>query len=119
MQLLPVPFPPPITPPDDLVDSLMNIIRHRETEYLTSLQVDSFATSHDSETHEATCRILSVILRQIDGFEQDKKVVVIAATNRKQDLDPALLSRFDSMITFGLPDQHTRQEIAAQNMQNT
>lgn len=28
---------------------------------------------------------------QIDGFEQDKKVVVIAATNRKQDLDPALL----------------------------
>lgn len=77
-------------------------------------EVDSFATSRDSETHEATRRILSVILRQIDGFEQDKKVVVIAATNRKQDLDPALLSRFDSMITFGLPDQQTRQEIAAQ-----
>lgn len=77
---------------------------------------------------------------QIDGFEQDKKVVVIAATNRKQDLDPALIryavaltslykiidlgfsdsfyfcsfSRFDSMIMFGLPDQQTRQEIAAQ-----
>ncbi|KAI8007702.1 Protein PIN-LIKES 6 [Camellia lanceoleosa] len=50
----------------------------------------------------------------IDGFEQEKKVVVIAATNRKQDLDPALISRFDSMITFGLPDQQTRQEIAAQ-----
>ncbi|CAH1448241.1 unnamed protein product [Lactuca virosa] len=78
------------------------------------LEVDSFATARDSETHEATRRILSVILRQIDGFEQDKKVVVIAATNRKQDLDPALLSRFDSMITFGLPDQQTRQEIAAQ-----
>ncbi|KAI3495164.1 hypothetical protein L1887_37371 [Cichorium endivia] len=77
-------------------------------------EVDSFATARDSETHEATRRILSVILRQIDGFEQDKKVVVIAATNRKQDLDPALLSRFDSMITFGLPDQQTRQEIAAQ-----
>lgn len=28
---------------------------------------------------------------QIDGFEQEKKVVVIAATNRKQDLDPALI----------------------------
>ncbi|CAL5414349.1 unnamed protein product [Camellia sinensis] len=64
--------------------------------------------------HEATRRILSVLLRQIDGFEQEKKVVVIAATNRKQDLDPALISRFDSMITFGLPDQQTRQEIAAQ-----
>ncbi|KAF5728896.1 P-loop containing nucleoside triphosphate hydrolases superfamily protein isoform 1 [Tripterygium wilfordii] len=77
-------------------------------------EVDSFAVARDSEMHEATRRILSVLLRQIDGFEQDKKVVVIAATNRKQDLDPALISRFDSMITFGLPDQQNRQEIAAQ-----
>ncbi|XP_022855386.1 spermatogenesis-associated protein 5-like isoform X1 [Olea europaea var. sylvestris] len=77
-------------------------------------EVDSLATARDTETHEATRRILSVLLRQIDGFEQENKVVVVAATNRKQDLDPALLSRFDSMITFGLPDQQTRQEIAAQ-----
>ncbi|KAI3456506.1 hypothetical protein Pfo_013169 [Paulownia fortunei] len=77
-------------------------------------EVDSVATARDSETHEATRRVLSVLLRQIDGFEQEKKVVVIAATNRKQDLDPALLSRFDSMITFGLPDQQTREAIVAQ-----
>ncbi|KAL2931265.1 hypothetical protein RDABS01_036675 [Bienertia sinuspersici] len=77
-------------------------------------EVDSFAIARDSEMHEATRRILSVLLRQIDGFEQDKKVVVIAATNRKQDIDPALISRFDSMIFFGLPDQQNRQEIAAQ-----
>ncbi|XP_073039071.1 uncharacterized protein [Primulina eburnea] len=77
-------------------------------------EVDSVATARDSETHEATRRLLSVLLRQIDGFEQDKEVVVVAATNRKQDLDPALLSRFDSMIAFGLPDHQTRQEIASQ-----
>ncbi|KAK4439391.1 Cell division cycle protein 48AF [Sesamum alatum] len=77
-------------------------------------EVDSVATARDSETHEATRRLLSVLLRQIDGFEQEKKVVVIAATNRKQDLDPAMLSRFDSMITFGLPDQQTREAIVAQ-----
>ncbi|XP_020553980.1 spermatogenesis-associated protein 5 [Sesamum indicum] len=77
-------------------------------------EVDSVATARDSETHEATRRLLSVLLRQIDGFEQEMKVVVIAATNRKQDLDPALLSRFDSMITFGLPDQQTREAIVAQ-----
>ncbi|OEL20949.1 hypothetical protein BAE44_0018032 [Dichanthelium oligosanthes] len=70
--------------------------------------VDSFAIARDSEMHEATRRILSVILRQfhtvhlsiilymfvfvkIDGFEQDRRVVVIAATNRKEDLDPALI----------------------------
>ncbi|KAB1201556.1 Proteasome-activating nucleotidase [Morella rubra] len=77
-------------------------------------EIDSFAVARDTEMHEATRRILSVLLRQIDGFEQDKKVVVIAATNRKQDLDPALISRFDSMITFGLPDKQNRREIAAQ-----
>ncbi|CAN6479153.1 unnamed protein product [Victoria cruziana] len=77
-------------------------------------EVDSFAATRDSEMHEATRRILSVLLRQIDGFEQDKRVVVIAATNRKQDLDPALMSRFDSVITFGLPDHKDRQKIIMQ-----
>ncbi|KAF9587539.1 hypothetical protein IFM89_003997 [Coptis chinensis] len=79
-------------------------------------EIDSFASSRDDGMHEATRRILSVLLRQIDGFEQEKKVVVIAATNRKEDLDPALIRqiRFDSMIEFGLPDQQNRQEIAAQ-----
>ncbi|KAL5729839.1 hypothetical protein ACHQM5_002735 [Ranunculus cassubicifolius] len=77
-------------------------------------EIDSFAAARDDGMHEATRRILSVLLRQIDGFEQDKRVVVIAATNRKEDLDPALINRFDSMVTFGLPDEQTRQEIAAQ-----
>lgn len=77
-------------------------------------EIDSLAVARDGEIHEATRRLLSVLLRQIDGFEQEKKVVVVAATNRKQDLDPALVSRFDSMITFSLPDHQTRQEIAAQ-----
>ncbi|OMO76894.1 hypothetical protein CCACVL1_15353 [Corchorus capsularis] len=77
-------------------------------------EVDAFAITRDGEIHEATRRLLSVLLRQIDGFEQDKKVVVIAATNRKQDLDPALISRFDSLIEFGLPDEQNRREIAAQ-----
>ncbi|CAN1157192.1 Cell division control protein 48 [Linum perenne] len=77
-------------------------------------EVDSFAVTRDGKMHEATRRILSVLLRQIDGFEQDKKVVVIAATNRKQDLDPALISRFDSVITFGLPEHSDRQQIIGQ-----
>ncbi|KAG6552815.1 hypothetical protein Mapa_005763 [Marchantia paleacea] len=81
-------------------------------------EIDSLATVRDSEMHEATRRMLSVLLRQMDGFEQDSKIVVIAATNRKQDLDPALLSRFDSSILFNLPDLVTRQDIAAQYAQH-
>ncbi|RRT56526.1 hypothetical protein B296_00047800, partial [Ensete ventricosum] len=77
-------------------------------------EVDSFAASRCNGMHEATRRILSVLLRQIDGFEKESQVIVIAATNRKQDLDPALISRFDSMISFSLPDQQTREGIAAQ-----
>ncbi|KAH7278482.1 hypothetical protein KP509_38G043700 [Ceratopteris richardii] len=77
-------------------------------------EIDSLATTRDNDMHEATRRMLSVLLRQIDGFEQENRVVVIAATNRKEDLDPALISRFDSSITFDLPDQQTREEITAQ-----
>jgi len=39
---------------------------------------------------------------QIDGFEQDKKVVVIGATNRKQDLDLALIRSDDAYFRFPL-----------------
>lgn len=37
--------------------------------------------------------------------------VVIGATNRKADLDAALLSRFDLIVTFGLPDEQCREKI--------
>ena len=51
--------------------------------------------------HEATRRLLGVLLRHLDGFETNKRSVVIAATNRKEDLDPALLSR--CALPLGLP----------------
>lgn len=44
----------------------------------------------------------------MEGFDENKKTVVIGATNRKADLDPALLSRFDLAIAFGLPDEQCR-----------
>ncbi|GAA0171548.1 protease [Lithospermum erythrorhizon] len=49
----------------------------------------------------------------VDGSDPERKGVISAATNRKQDLDPALLSVFEAMIHFELPDFNTRQEIAA------
>jgi len=62
---------------------------------------------HSSEMHEATRRILGVLLRQLDGFE-GKRSIVIGATNRKQDLDAALRSRFSSSIYFQLPSPTCR-----------
>lgn len=74
-------------------------------------EIDSLATSREAGLHEATRRILSTLLRKIDSFESDGEVLVICATNRKKDLDPALISRTDITIRFDLPDAATRSSI--------
>lgn len=74
-------------------------------------EVDALATSREGGLHEATRRILSTLLRKIDSFESDGEVLVICATNRKKDLDPALISRTDLSIRFELPDPSTRAQI--------
>ncbi len=58
---------------------------------------------------------LNQILVEMDGFEQAEKVVVMAATNRPDVLDPALLrpGRFDRRVTIDLPDRRDREEILA------
>lgn len=71
-------------------------------------ELDALATSRGGDMHEATRRVLGVLLRHLQGFEQREKTVVIGATNRKQDLDPALNSRFAATVTFGLPDLECR-----------
>lgn len=74
-------------------------------------EIDSLATSRENNIDEATRRVLSVLLREIDGFEVGKKTMVIGATNRKDDLDTALLSRFDTIIQFSLPNHDERKGI--------
>lgn len=56
---------------------------------------------------------LNQILVEMDGFEPNEKVVVMAATNRPDVLDPALLrpGRFDRRVVIDLPDRRDREEI--------
>jgi len=56
---------------------------------------------------------LNQILVEMDGFEPNEKVIIIAATNRPDVLDPALLrpGRFDRRVTLDLPDLEDREEI--------
>jgi ATPase family associated with various cellular activities (AAA) len=77
-----------------------------------ALQVDSLATARGDDMNEATRRLLGVLLRFIDGFESTDSIVV-AATNRKRDLDAALLSRCDCIVSFELPSEGVRAEILA------
>mmetsp|Transcript_6524 Transcript_6524/g.16870 ORF Transcript_6524/g.16870 Transcript_6524/m.16870 type:complete len:553 (+) Transcript_6524:14-1672(+) len=80
-------------------------------------EIDALAQSRDGgvsgSMHEATRRSLSVLLRRLDGFDANQSTVLIAATNRPQDLDPALLSRFEVSVHFPRPDVGTREAIFA------
>ncbi len=63
--------------------------------------------------HDEKEQTLNQILAEMDGFDSDEQVVVIAATNRPDVLDFALLrpGRFDRKITLTLPDVHAREKI--------
>ncbi len=56
---------------------------------------------------------LNQILVEMDGFEQTEKVIVMAATNRSDVLDPALLrpGRFDRRVVLDMPDRSDREDI--------
>ena len=77
-------------------------------------ELDSLATTRGSDMHEATRRTLGVLLRHLDGFDLSKKTVIIGATNRPDDLDAALRSRFSATVHFGLPTNECRVAILKQ-----
>ena len=77
-------------------------------------EIDSIAPTRggDSDSH-VTERVISQLLTELDGLESLHNVVVIAATNRPDMIDPALLrpGRFDRLIQVGAPDLETRKAI--------
>lgn len=70
--------------------------------------------------HDEREQTLNQILSEMDGFEKDTSVIIIAATNRPDILDPALLrpGRFDRQVTIGLPTQSEREEILKVHVRN-
>jgi cell division protease FtsH len=64
-------------------------------------------------SHDEREQTLNQILTEMDGFEQDTNVIVVAATNRPDVLDPALLrpGRFDRRVILNLPDVKEREAI--------
>jgi cell division protease FtsH len=70
--------------------------------------------------HDEREQTLNQILSEMDGFEPHESVVVIAATNRPDVLDPALVrpGRFDRQITLDLPQKKARKEILKIHVRN-
>ena len=69
------------------------------------------ASSNGADTENN--QTLNQLLVEMDGFDSDESIIVIAATNRPEMLDEALLrpGRFDRTITIALPDLRGREEI--------
>lgn len=72
-----------------------------------------------SESHVAE-RVLSQFLAEMDGIEELKGVLILAATNRLDMLDPAILrpGRFDEVIEIPMPDEQDRLEIFRVHLRN-
>ena len=70
--------------------------------------------------HDEREQTLNQILVEMDGFERDSRVIVLAATNRPDVLDQALLrpGRFDRRVMLDLPDIREREEILKIHSQN-
>ncbi len=71
------------------------------------------SSGHGGGAHDEREQTLNQILVEMDGFEGTKHVIVLAATNRPDVLDPALLrpGRFDRQVTLGNPDVKERTAI--------
>lgn len=76
-------------------------------------EIDSVAARRRDESHEESKRVVAQLLALMDGFEADANVIVIATTNRQEDIDPALRrpGRFDWEIHFPSPNVEDREAI--------
>ena len=76
-------------------------------------EIDSIAPKREKTNGEVERRVVSMLLTLMDGLKPRANVVVMAATNRPNSIDPALrrFGRFDREIDLGIPDETGRLEI--------
>jgi transitional endoplasmic reticulum ATPase len=76
-------------------------------------EIDAIAPKRENVTGEVERRVVSTLLTQMDGLKSRGKVIVIAATNLPNMIDPALRrsGRFDREIEIPVPDKNGRKEI--------
>uniref|UniRef100_A0A8C9V375 Outer mitochondrial transmembrane helix translocase n=1 Tax=Scleropages formosus TaxID=113540 RepID=A0A8C9V375_SCLFO len=76
-------------------------------------EIDSFLRNRSSLDHEATAMMKAQFMSLWDGLETgaDSQVMVMGATNRPQDVDPAILRRMPTTFHVSLPNQRQRHDI--------
>ena len=78
-------------------------------------EIDAVATDRDRAGNEVTERVVSQLLTEFDAVSDNPNLIVLAATNRKSALDPALLraGRLESHVEVPAPDEAARRAILA------
>ncbi|XP_021708913.1 spastin isoform X2 [Aedes aegypti] len=97
---------------EKLVRALFAVAREMQPSIIFIDEVDSLLSERSSGEHEATRRLKTEFLVQFDGLpanSESDKIVVMAATNRPQELDEAALRRFPKRVYVTLPDLSTRE----------
>ncbi|KAJ1962959.1 Ribosome biogenesis ATPase rix7, partial [Dipsacomyces acuminosporus] len=76
-------------------------------------ELDALCSRRSGEQSEASARVVNTLLTEIDGMESRKKVYIIAATNRPDIIDPAMLrpGRLDKLLYVELPTPSERADI--------
>jgi len=83
-------------------------------------EIDAIAPKREEVTGEVERRVVAQLLALMDGLKGRGQVIVIAATNRPNAIDPALRrpGRFDREIAFPVPDKRARREILQVHTRN-
>lgn len=101
---------------EKLVRALFSVARELQPSIIFIDEIDSLLSERSQSEHEASRRLKTEFLIQFDGLPgnpETERIVVMAATNRPQELDEAALRRFPKRIYVALPDFDTREQLLA------
>ncbi len=98
---------------EKLVKTLFNLARQNQPSIIFIDEIDSIATVRAEEDIGGERRLKTQLLIEMDGLRErdDERIIVLGATNRPWDIDPAMRRRFEKRIYVPLPDRDARKEI--------
>ncbi len=100
---------------EEVIRAIFDDAKQQDRAIIFFDEIDSVAPQRSDESHESSRRLVGQLLTLMDGFDEDANIIVIATTNRPQDIDVALRrpGRFDWQIHFTLPTRDDREAILA------
>lgn len=106
---------------EKMVRALFAVARELQPAIIFMDEIDSLLSERSQSEHEASRRLKTEFLIQFDGLptgnSENERIVVMAATNRPQELDEAALRRFPKRVYVTLPDFDTRISLLSSLLQ--